>query len=173
MRTNVMGILTWESLSWVMPAGWRSLLMVSHSSVDGSSQSTPHLWVHCMLMAARGRERPMKTERLLFQRGVAKERTCTELVRPGSESWFWPARLVVGGLLIVDEEIGDKYARMVENKGLGSDGEMEWLVRDINEGLILKSDGEWSIKALKDALGRFGGIIIPEVSARGESLSES
>ena len=38
--------------------------------------------------------------------------------------------------------------------------------------LILKSDGEWSIKALKDALGRYhGGIIIPEVSACGESQS--
>ena len=38
--------------------------------------------------------------------------------------------------------------------------------------LILKSDGEWSIKALKDALGRYhGGIIIPEVSTRGESQS--
>ena len=38
-----------------------------------------------------------------------------------------------------------------------------------SERLILKSDGEWSIKALKDALGRFGGIIIPEVSARGKA----
>ena len=62
---------------------------------------------------------------------------------------------------------------------------MEWLVRDMSEELkswghvggyagrlIMKSDGEWSIKALKDALGRYhGGIIIPEVSARGESQS--
>ena len=35
------------------------------------SQLTPHLWVHCMLMGARGRERLMKTERLL-QRDVAR-----------------------------------------------------------------------------------------------------
>ena len=62
---------------------------------------------------------------------------------------------------------------------------MEWLVRDMSEELkswghvggdsgrlILKSDGEWSIKALKDALSRYhGGVIIPEVSARGESQS--
>ena len=60
-------------------------------------------------------------------------------------------------LLMVDEETGDKDARMVEKKGLGSDGEMEWLVRDMSEELkswghvggdsgrlILKSDGEWS-----------------------------
>ena len=33
--------------------------------------------------------------------------------------------------------------------------------------LILKLDGEWSIKALKDALGNY----FPEVSACGESLS--
>ena len=88
-------------------------------------------------------------------------------------------------VLMVDEETGDKYARMVEKKGLGSDGEIEWLVRDINEELkswghvggdsgrlILKSDGEWSTKALKNALSRYlGGIIIPEVSALGESQS--
>ena len=62
---------------------------------------------------------------------------------------------------------------------------MEWLVRDMREELkswghvggdsgrlILKSDGEWSIKALKDAVGRYhGGIMIPKISARGESLA--
>ena len=83
------GTLTWDSLSWEMPAGWRSLLMVSHSSLAGSSQSTPHLWVHCMLMGARGRERPIKTAALVAARR-RKERTHPELVRPGSR-----ARLVV------------------------------------------------------------------------------
>ena len=86
-------------------------------------------------------------------------------------------------LVLMNEE--DKYARIVGRKGLGSDGEMEWLVRDMSEELkswghvggdsgrfILKSDGEWYIKALKGALGKYhGGIIIPEVSARGESQS--
>ena len=81
------------------------------------------------------------------------------------------------------KKLGTKYARMVGKKGLGNDGEMEWLVRDMSEELkswghvsgdsgrlILKSDGEWSIKALKDALSRYhGGIIIPEVSARGKA----
>ena len=38
-------------------------------------------------------------------------------------------------VLMVDEETGDKYARMVEKKRLGSDGEMEWLVRDMSEEL--------------------------------------
>ena len=88
-------------------------------------------------------------------------------------------------VLMVDQETGVIYARMVGKKGLGSDGEMEWLVRDMSEELkswrhvggdsgrlILKSDGEWYMKALKGALGKYhGGIIIPEVSARGESQS--
>ena len=77
MRTNV--TLTWESLSWAMTADWR-LLTVSHSSVDGSSQSTPHLWVHCVLIGARGRERKIKTERLLSQRDIARNAP--------SRSWY-------------------------------------------------------------------------------------
>ena len=32
-------VSTWESLSWAMPAGWR-LLMVPHSSVDGSADGS-------------------------------------------------------------------------------------------------------------------------------------
>ena len=38
-------------------------------------------------------------------------------------------------VVMVDEETGDRYARMVRKKGLGSDGEMEWLVRDMSEEL--------------------------------------
>ena len=38
-------------------------------------------------------------------------------------------------VLMVDEHTGDNYARMVKEKGLGSDGEMEWLVRDMSEEL--------------------------------------
>ena len=62
---------------------------------------------------------------------------------------------------------------------------MEWLIRDITaelkswghqggEGgrIILKSDGEKSIKALRDAVGRYlGGEVITEESAKGESQS--
>ena len=38
-------------------------------------------------------------------------------------------------VLMVGEETGDKYARMVETKRPGSDGEVEWLVRDMSEEL--------------------------------------
>ena len=62
---------------------------------------------------------------------------------------------------------------------------MEWLVKDISDELkawghlggeghrlILKSDGEWPIKALKEAVGKYHkGIVMMEVSARGESQS--
>ena len=39
---------------------------------DARRLEVVHLWVHCMLTGARGRERPMKTERLLLQRDVAR-----------------------------------------------------------------------------------------------------
>ena len=75
-----------------------------------------------------------------------------------------------------------KYSRVVEKKGLGDNGEMEWLVKDIShelkswghlggerQRLILKSDGD---RALKEAVGKcHGGIVLMEVSARGESQS--
>ena len=70
-------------------------------------------------------------------------------------------------------------------KGVGEDGEMDWLMKDIcdelrswgNAGgagnkIILKSDGEIAMQSLKAAVGKYhGGIIIPEISARGESQS--
>ena len=62
---------------------------------------------------------------------------------------------------------------------------MEWLVKDISgelkawdnlggEGhrLILKYDGECPTRALKEAVGKYhGGIVMMEVSDRGESQS--
>ena len=81
---------------------------------------------------------------------------------------------------LIDEETGDKYSRVVEKKGLGDNGEMEWLVKDISDELKswghlcggVKSDGEWPIRALKEAVGKYhGGMVMMEVSARGESQS--
>ena len=60
-------------------------------------------------------------------------------------------------------------------KGVGEDGEMDWLIKDICEELrswghpagagnkiILKSDGEFAMQSLKAAVGKYhGGIIIP------------
>ena len=88
-------------------------------------------------------------------------------------------------LVMIDEETGEKYARAVGHKGLGHQGEHDWLVKDLSEELrgwghpggeaghiILKSDGEASIVAVRDALARFhGGKVVPENIPRNESQS--
>ena len=88
-------------------------------------------------------------------------------------------------LCMKDESTGCRFARLVARKGLGGDGEVEWLILDAcaeikawghpgGEGnrIILKSDGESGLCALRDAIGKFhGGIVITETSARGESQS--
>ena len=88
-------------------------------------------------------------------------------------------------LVVVDEMTKEKYARAVGQKGLGAAGEMDWLVKDVStelkvwghaggEGgsLILKSDSENAIIAVRNATGKFhGGRIIPEAPAKGESAS--
>ena len=87
--------------------------------------------------------------------------------------------------LMVDEETGDKYARAVGNKGIGEDGEREWLVKDVSEELkvwghpggegsqiILKCDGEKPIRAVRDRLAEtVGGRVIPEGPPKGQSQS--
>ena len=87
-------------------------------------------------------------------------------------------------VVVTDEDTGD-YARAVGRKGVGEHGEMDWLIRDISlelkswghqggsgNRMILKADGERSLKALRGAVARYHGrIIVLEVSARGESQS--
>ena len=86
---------------------------------------------------------------------------------------------------MVDESTGDKYARATGQKGLGKNGEMDWLIQDmVNElrawghtggpsgHIIMKSDNENSIKAVRDAVGRLlGGRVVPEGPPKGESQS--
>ena len=88
-------------------------------------------------------------------------------------------------IVMVDESTGEKYARAVGKKGIGEENEMEWLVKDMSEEMkswghqggdgghiILKSDGERSIVALRTALAKFhGGKVVPEDPPRGESQS--
>jgi hypothetical protein len=88
-------------------------------------------------------------------------------------------------IVMVDEDTGEKYARAVGHKGIGKEREMDWLIKDMSmelrawghpggEGghIILKSDGERSIVAVRDALARYhGGKVVPESPARGESQS--
>ena len=88
-------------------------------------------------------------------------------------------------IVMLDEETKEKYARAVGRKGLGEEGSMDWLVKDMSAEMrmwghgggvagkvILKSDGERSLVAVRDAVGRYhGGRIIPELPAKGESQS--
>ena len=88
-------------------------------------------------------------------------------------------------VVMLDEATGEKYARAVGRKGLGTQGEMDWLIKDMAEELkawghaggnsghiILKSDGERSIVAVREALARYhGGKVIQESPPKGESQS--
>ena len=85
----------------------------------------------------------------------------------------------------VDEETGEKYARAVGRKGLGVEHDMDWLIKDMSEEMkswghtggeqghvILKSDGESAIVALRNAVAKYhGGRVVPEGPAKGESQS--
>ena len=88
-------------------------------------------------------------------------------------------------IVMVDETTGEKYARAVGRKGLGTDGEMDWLIKDISMELkiwghagghggeiILKCDSENPIIVVRDAIAKYhGGRVIPEAPAKNESKS--
>ena len=79
-------------------------------------------------------------------------------------------------IVMIDEETGNKYMRIVDQKGLGKNGEMSWVVKDMHEELkawgrpggssnaiIMKSDGEPALVAVREALARYhGGMFTPE-----------
>ena len=85
-------------------------------------------------------------------------------------------------MVMVDESTGNKYMRTVTHKGLGPDGDNSWLVKDMHQELkswghpgggrnqiILKSDGEPAIVAMREALARcHGGDVTPEQPPPGE-----
>ena len=86
-------------------------------------------------------------------------------------------------IVVLDEANGNRYMRAVGRKGLGEGKEMEWLIKDIHEELkswgypgggdnelIMKSDGEPSIVAVREAVSRYhGGRVTPEQPPTGES----
>ena len=88
-------------------------------------------------------------------------------------------------IVMVDESTGEKNARAVGKKGIGEENEMEWLVKDMSEEMkswrhqggdgghiVLKSDGERSMVALRTVLAKFlGGKVVPEDPPREESQS--
>ena len=85
-------------------------------------------------------------------------------------------------LVLIDEQTGNKYMRIVSQRGLGEGGEMKWLIKDLHEELkawghpggdnckiTLKSDGEPAVTAVREALAKtHGGIINPEQPPKGE-----
>ena len=86
-------------------------------------------------------------------------------------------------IVMVDEETGEKYCRATGRKGLGTDGTMDRLVKDMVEELrtwghaggagsliIWKRDNNNAVKALDDAVGKLmGGKVIPENPPQGTS----
>ena len=89
-------------------------------------------------------------------------------------------------LIMLDEATGDKYARVVGQKGLGGGADdMQWLVADLHEELkawghhggdgghiILKSDNESPIVTVRDALARHhGGKVVIDKPPTYESQS--
>ena len=88
-------------------------------------------------------------------------------------------------LVVLNESTNEKYARAAGQKGVGNEGAVQWLVKDVSEELktwghqggeggkiILKCDGEKAMTALRDAVAKFhGGEVIPEGPAKGESQS--
>ena len=85
-------------------------------------------------------------------------------------------------IVVADERSGSRYARAVSCKGLGEGGEMDWLIEDISTilkswghgggtggELIMKSDGEPALLAVRNAVIKYhGGVIVPEAPAKGE-----
>ena len=80
-------------------------------------------------------------------------------------------------------ETGERYARATGRKGVGQEGEMDWLIKDMSEELklwghqggengkvIAKCYKESSVITLRDAIGKYhGGCFIPESPPKGES----
>ena len=88
-------------------------------------------------------------------------------------------------LVMIEENTKDRYARAVGQKGIGDNGNIYWLIKDMSAEsktwghaggqaghIIAKSDGERAIVAVREALAKFhGGTVVPEAPAKGESPS--
>ena len=88
-------------------------------------------------------------------------------------------------IVMTDEGTGEKYVRAVGQKGLGAEGEMDWLIKDLStelkvwghpggdgSSLIFKCDAENAIVIVRDAVPKYhGGRVVPEGPAKNESQS--
>ena len=88
-------------------------------------------------------------------------------------------------IVMVNESSTERYARATGRKGVGQENEMMWLVKDMSEELkmwghqggqgghiIMKSDKEPALIALRDQLAKYhGGVVVPQSPPRNESQS--
>ena len=88
-------------------------------------------------------------------------------------------------VVMTDESTGNRYMRLVESKGSKEETADPWLIKDLHaelkawgrpgggdNKLVIKSDGESPIVAVREALARkHGGIISPEQPPKGEHAS--
>ena len=137
---------------------------------------------HCVMM--RGRNRPH------YRKAKSRPEEGEACVPKISMDYFFMSKEDEATkknpmIVMVDEQSGDKYARATGVKGTGHHGELDWLIKDMTEELkawghaggtgghiILKSDNEASVVALREAVGRLlGGKVVPESPPRGESQS--
>ena len=87
--------------------------------------------------------------------------------------------------VMVDSKTNEKFARSVNQKGLGQHGEVDWLIKSVVDELNswgynggpsghirMKSDGEPAIKQVRRAIaGILGGRVVQEDIPKGESQS--
>ena len=85
-------------------------------------------------------------------------------------------------IVMIDEQTGNRYMRLVSCKGLGEDGEAKWVIKDLHEelkawgrpggdgnALIVKTDGKRANVALPEALAKeHGGLTTPEQPPNAE-----
>ena len=165
------------------PKGVRAPLRVRKEEREAHELThTPYrAWCrHCV--RARGRNAPHRTR--------DEERKAGGIPKVAMDYFFMSAADEHAHenpiIVMIDESTGEKYARAVGQKGLGREaGDVDWLIKDMSQELkawghaggeaghiILKCDGERSIKAVRDALAKYhGGKVVPEDPPRGESQS--
>lgn len=131
----------------------------------------------------RGRARNMMHEKADAQDGeMKKPRICMDYFLMSEEDKKANKDPM---LVMIADETKEKYAKAVGHKGLGQDGEMAWLIKDLSaelkvwghpggdgNAIIMKSDGEEAIVAVREALAKLhGGRVVLEAPATGESQS--
>jgi len=135
---------------------------------------------HCV--RGRGRNRPHRAE-------GGRDKDENQVSRVSMDYFFMSQEEEQASknplMVMIDEKTQNRYMRAVGQKGLGAGNEMDWIIKDMHEELkswghpgggdnelILKSDGEPAIRAVREKLATYhGGKITPEQPPTGESQS--